>query len=130
MNVLVSGRGGGKTFELVQWLKEDEEHRTLVVPTQQQVRWIVDEYKIEDARANPRKVISWFQYQNGDFHRYATGTHQYAIDNLDLCLNLPDAYIVSFNGAARTAKEQRVAREARRRVSASTLDLITGEWSE
>ena len=128
MNILVGGRGSGKTFELVQWLKEDLEHRTLVVHSVEMAKHICAHYDIPDSRRHPVRVISWSNYIAGTLR--SDHDRQIAIDNLDLCLSWSAGYpsIVSFTGAVRTPREMKLVRELKNSVSDRQLADVTGEW--
>lgn len=86
MKIVVRARAGGKTTQLIEWLKEDQEHRTIVVHSQQYARDLAVQFGIDDSRSRPVKIISWHDFINERLN----GTHRgVAIDNLDLCINWP-----------------------------------------
>ena len=112
MNIIVGGRGCGKTYRLVQWLKENPEQRTLVVYNETAATWLRRDYNIEEPRLHsPTRVISWSSFVQGRLAGMPHN-HEVAIDNLELCLNWPIVpSIISLTGVAEILQVNKVTQK-------------------
>lgn len=79
MELIIRPRQGGKTTELAQWVKEDREHRVILVPNDEQAHFM-------------RRTYSWLNTDNvmtiGYWRTSGRGKRkiQIAFDNADMLL--------------------------------------------
>lgn len=84
MLIVQRPRAGGKTTQMVAWLKADLENRVLIVHSEAERRRILDKYGLEDRvlSANNAEIESNIRGLLGYLNRPEVG-----VDNIDLVLN-------------------------------------------
>lgn len=111
---ITGGRRGGKTYELMQWLKQDENHRQVIVHSLEYAKHLREEYDIKEERlSNPQKIVSWHSIMNGTNRGHPQ--REVAVDNVDFLISEvlhSPVELVTFTGAAKTPQELKVMRDS------------------
>ena len=122
MNVLYGGRAWGKTYAIVQWLKDDPDNRVIVEHNERAANDVAKVYDLSRTQ-----VISFDEFQRGG----RSESTRYAIDNVDL-LFTPNVDLVSITGGAIASPTYLARRESLKRVrhSPEHASEFLGEWKE
>lgn len=87
MRFIVGGRGGGKTYACVQWLKQNKEH-ILIVASQDQKIYLLDQYEdwfLDRGRDLGSQVWAAYEITSGR-SRGRLRSPLYSVDNIDMVL--------------------------------------------
>lgn len=99
MNVVLSGRAGGKSHAMLRWLAVDPRHRAVVVSNQAQVRWLLLKVAdhFPDSGIGPQNFVGVSEALGGALRGRSVAL---AVDNVDLvlCSLFGDVQIVTATG--------------------------------